>query len=449
MRPRTRQGLIELLVIAGVIIGLGHAIRPDDSFLLEIHPHPLWLPVLLIAVRYGQPLGTIAGLVCAGLHLLGLSLRGLAVEEAFHLDPFALLVPALYVVVGTVIAEWTGSRPYREQYFRQRIQELHERLKASEARRGEMEMAYRQVEGRVAGQTNTFISLYESAARLDSLQSEEIYAGLLSILRQYLSVEEAGVWVVDARGELRRVAPEGRGDAALPPIGRAVLRTASVVTLRDMASRTGAPAPGGLMAGPLRAGDQKVEAIVVIESMSFVGFTRTAEKLFQLLLDWTSRSLATARQLEEAQRRDVQEARLDLRSETYLRSRAEEEIALAVRRGSDLALLTCRMPSAIAEETQARLQIVLARVFRRLTRVSDVVAYFDEAAAFVLLLPDVDAERVKVVRSKLAEAVLSFGFALDADGTPLVLAWGEAARLEEKTLEPFLRRALADLEGGA
>jgi hypothetical protein len=441
--------LIELIILAGAIIGLGHAIRPEDPFLLDFHPHPLWLPVLLIAVRYGQPLGTIAGLLCAGLHLLGLSVRGLAVEEAFHLDPLALLVPALYVVVGTVIAEWTGSRPYREQYFRQRIQELHERLKASEARRGEMEMAYRQVEGRVAGQANTFISLYESAARLDSLQSEEIYAGLLAILRQYLGVEEAGVWVVDARGELKRVAPEGRAGGALPPIGRAVLRTASVVTVRDMASRTGAPAPGGLMAGPLRAGDQKVEAIVVVESMSFVGFTRTAEKLFQLLLDWTSRSLATARRLEEAQRRDVQEARLDLRSETYLRSRAEEEIALAVRRGSDLALLACRMPPALAEETRERLQIVLARIFRRLTRVSDVVAYFEDASAFVLLLPDVDAERVKVVRTKLTGAVEGFGFEVGPGRTPLVLEWGEAARREEKSLDPFLGRALAELGGGA
>lgn len=447
LKPRAVvKAISEALLMVGMILALGLIVRRGDPLFITLSPHPLWAVVLAMAIRYGSPTGALVGALCAAAHLVALYLMtGLQMEYAFQMEVRQIIVPLLYVAVGYIVGEATRSRILRGDHFRNQFLEMRQRLLTSEDRRKELEQAYRQLESRVAGQTNTVISLYDSAKQLNSIEREEIYAGLLALLKVHLDVERAGIWVAESDGQFRRVAPPGGPAMPMPALGQAAFQQGQVVSARELFAQQEARPESGLLAGPLRAGESQIEAVVVVESMKFAGFTHTTIRMFDLLLDWASNSLANATRLVEARSHDVFDTDLNLRSETYLLTRGQEELSLAARRNSAVSVLLCRMEGEMLPATRRRLEVAIARVFQLETRLSDVVAYFEGQQAFVLLLPDVTKDRATVVSRRLEERLRQFDFRPYSDQKSLVLRWGVAQRAEETDLKDLIKRAFGSL----
>jgi len=415
--------------------------------LLRVHPHPFWGVILLIALRYGSPMGLVAGMVCAAVQLAGLWSAGLDVEEALHLGGGEMVVLTLYVIVGGVMGEGVERRTRQGEFFRRQASEMRDRLVASESQRTEMERAYREVEGRIAGQTNTLTSLYDSVKRLDSLETRELFAALKSVLAEQLGVERCGVWIVAADGAAHKAAPDGGRDEPLPALGEAALKGGRIVTAADLFADQEVNPSQGLVAGPLFAGEARVVAVVVVQSMRFVGFTHAAVRQFEVLLDWTSRCLARAQHFAGVQRRAVFDASLDLTTESFMRTRAQADLALARRRGAPVVLLACRVAGEVEDEVHRRLVLVFARVFRYQTRLSDAVAYFEQSRTFMLFLPEAGERQAGIVRERLERFVDEFGFRPYGDDRTLELQWGQALRNDKDTFDDMAERALADCAG--
>ncbi|MCX7934750.1 MAG: hypothetical protein N3A66_05770, partial [Planctomycetota bacterium] len=441
--------LIELFAIIAVILTAGLISKKDDPFLLSLHPHPFWAAVLLIALRYGLVPGAIAGGTCAALHLMALQVAGAQMEISLHLASGELAAAALYPLVGIFAGEIIEQHLRRADALREIIAEQRQRIATAEARRGEIEIAYRQLEGQIAGQTDTFGALCESAKQLDSLEEKEIYSGLCRLLRRHLSAERVSIWTIAPDGAVACAEPPDAPPAPLPEIGRAALRCGAVVDAsRLYRDRDDAPG-GGLLAGMLRSEDQRALAVVVIEDMAFVGFTPTAVRTFELLLDWASRSLARAQRLQASRQRAIWEDELDLATPVYLKARSQEELRLAARRRAPASLLILSWEGQIAAEVCRRLCRVIARLLKHLIRLSDTASYFAERSAFVIFLPDTDAAGAETVRCKLANSLAAFGISPYGDGRPLRLAWGMAERGDSEDFEEMLQRAFADLAKGA
>jgi len=413
-----------------------------------------------MAIRYGSPTGPITGVLCAVLQIVGIAALG-ELSTLFHIGVLkrpeqasiyilpSLLVALLYVVVGIVLGEAMEWRIRRAEFHQRQAEEMRRKVQASEIRRQEIESAYRVLEGRIAGQTSTVITLYESAQRLDALEPQEIYHGLADVLKKNLDVERCSIWEAGPDKVFRPVVPAEPGDRPLPPLGRAVLREGGVVTAREFFLEQEAAPGDGLLAGPLRATGDQITAVVVVEAMRFVGFTHTRVRLFELLLAWTSRSLANATNVADARRRDVYDAQLDLTSEAFLRARAEEEIALVRRRGASASVLVCRPAGEIPEETYQRLLVVLARTYRHLTRLSDSLAYFERERAFILFLPDVTLEGCATVRNKLEQNVAELDLRpYGPEQEALRLEWGMAELEDKEDFDRLLSRAFASLPRG-
>jgi len=441
-----RSWAIELLAIIAAIIAFGLMSEIDDPFLLAVHPHPFWIAVLLIALRYGLLPGAAAGGLCALLHLVAATATGSQPEMSLHLEIGEIGIIALYPLVGIFVGEVIEHHLRRAEALQNIIAEQQRRIAAAEARRGEMEIAYRQLEGRIAGQTDTFGALYDSAKQLDSLEEKEIYTGLCRLLQRHLAAERIGIWIIAADGALERAAPADAPAAPLPEIGRAALRRGAVVDAASLYGSSDERKGGGLLAGLLRDEDARAMAVVVIEDMSFVGFTPTAVRTFDLLLEWTSRSLVKARRLHLSRQRAIWEDDLDLATPAYLRARAQEELRLAARRQAPASLLILLCGGRIGEAVAHRLRLVIARLLKHLIRLSDTASYFAERAAFVIFLPDTDAAGAEMVKSKLTNALAAFGIAPYGDSRPLRLLGGVAERGDSDDFEEMLRRAFADLE---
>src|SRR5258706_7103637 len=105
---------IVALTIAGFVV-------PGHWGLLDIQPHPLWIVVIAIAVRYGAASGYIAGAVSAASYSLFL-----CVDPQLGLHPPGaqqMIQPFLLLAGGIVVGELTRSQHSRlvtgQQYYQQ------------------------------------------------------------------------------------------------------------------------------------------------------------------------------------------------------------------------------------------------------------------------------------------------------------------------------------------
>ncbi len=440
---------LEFSALAGAALAAGNFLFPSDPFLLSANPHPLWLATLLPALRYGSPTGPLAGLGCALIHGLGLHLAGESLREAMHLGSWRAFAPFTYILVGFLVGEAITRRIKIGEFLSRQTLKARERLGAVEGKYAKLESAYRQLEGRLAGQTDTVSVLYASARQLDSDDREEIFNGLLAILASQLEAESAAVWTVGPDGVLRLVAWRGTEPPRNPPaLALQAVRHETIQTASDFyqSAATGESAGACLLAGPLRGAREGVTAVATVAAMRFVGFVPARIKLFELLLDWTSRSLADAERLVEARRRLMDDEALDLASENYLRGQADTQFSLSRRQQTPLALLFCRPAADTPLMVLARLVLVLARIFKHLVRKSDTVAYFKQERGFVLLLPGVTSAGAQVVRQKLERAVGEFEFRPHGDDRPLVLEWSVVEPAADEDFSAALTRARKELK---
>lgn len=443
-----RKALPEFCGMLGILVGVGFVFTPEDPFFHETHPHPLWILILLMAIRYGSPVGGGVGFVSGLLYLLsGFYLHQYCLQEAFQLGSADLVRALLMVVVGGAIGEAIASREGKAEYLRGEIRRARQEVEEERLRRGEIEQAYRKLEARIAGQSDTMIALYESARHLESLEIRDIYRGLIAILQEYLGVERCSIWELQPDRRFSRIVPEEEKKTTLSRLGWAVVREGRVVTARELFQDQKVLPEEGVMAGPLKV-KEEIVALVIVESMRFAGFTPTAVKLFSILLEWSSRSLANAILLQEAKNQQVYDREIGLLTPAFLQTRADQEVRLAFRRKSTASLLVCRIAGRGTAEVLRRFVIVFARLFQRMTRTSDAVAYWPEKRSFVLFLPDAPREGAEVLRKKIQGAIESFHFSSFEEGGALRLVWGVATLAEGKTFATLLEEAMQKVEAG-
>lgn len=445
-RKDTRRAIPEFVGMVAFVLAVGCVIAPADPFLLDVNPHPFWAIVLLVAVRFGSPAGPVAGISCAVLHLLGLWVVGVRPGELLQLGNVEIVVPLLYVVIGGVVGDAVESHMRRADYLQEKLKEVRDRLNYSESRRTELELAYQQVESRVAGNTDTLLSFYDGLLRMTSTDRREVYRAFVDLIKRQHRAGQCGVWLKQIDGSLRREFPEPAGEEPLPKVGRTALEEGGVVTAQALFDEENADPEDGLMAGLITAEDGQVEAVAVVQSMQFIGYTPTTVKLFRQLLEVTSGSIRRAEELERAERSRVEDPSLQVSSEVYLRTRARQELSLAERRGTPASLMLCGLPSGLGLSVQNRLIAALAEIVRSQTRSSDTVAFLGKEQALAVFMPDTGDDGCRVVMERLQHRVEWFDFRPPERVEPLTFAWGRAERNGCAEFDEMLERAMASVQ---
>ena len=449
-RKDTQRAIPEFVGMAALVLAMGCIISPSDPFLLDVQPHPFWAIVLLVAVRYGSPAGPVAGISCAVLHVLGLWVVGVRPADLLQMGSTEIVVPLLYVVIGAIVGDTVESHMRRGDYLKGQLKELRDRLNYSESRRTELELAYQQVESRVAGNTDTLLSFYDGLMRMTSTDRREVYRALVELIKRQHRADRCGVWLRQADGSFRREYPEPASDEPVPTVGQVALEEGGVVTAAGLFGQDEdeVDPEAGLMAGLISAGDGEVRAVAVVQSMQFIGYTPTTVKLFGQLLDVASRSVSRATALENAQRSRVEDPSLQVSSEVYLRTRARQELSLAERRGTPASLMLCGLPGGLPASVRNRLIAALAEIVRNQTRSSDTVAYLGDEAALAVFMPDTDGDGCRIVMERLQKRVEWFDFRPPDQTEPLTFGWGRAERNGSAEFDDMLERAIVSMQEG-
>jgi len=334
---------VDLLVFPGCLTGIPATLgRPEVR---PWNPSPVWLLVLLVAMRYGSPAGIFGGAVAAGVHIWSLTYHSdFSFQDIFHRSADLLIHPILYVAVGMFVGEARERLARRADHFAKEVADRVRELDASEIKRLNLERARIDMEKRLASQPDTLRGVYESLNHLNGARTEaELWAALAEITRRGMDAATACVWR-QATSELLAVA--GASSGVVPRLASLAVRRRGVVTLADWTRVRDDTYPGAELAGMVTK-DTENPVVLTVSGMGFGRLNRNTIVQFELFVRYAGAVAGTLRQQDRLRRASIEDPALGLHSEAYLKNRIREQALLARRYGTDLTLLACSLRRAL------------------------------------------------------------------------------------------------------
>jgi GGDEF domain-containing protein len=453
---------------AEIAIGLGLLVainllffRNDNWGFFDANPHPFWLVILPIAVRYGALPAYTAGLLSAAIYLLFVIFQP---RSAFAVDIFstqAFLNPVLFVVVGGLLGEVREAQKRAHRDLARRYDDVEASLQDLAERYLAAVEINREMQRRIVTQTSTVTTLYQAAKALEQLEIEELAPSILQLVTDFIEADACALYLRrDGQLELRQGRPAevsfsrprtldtSRGIAA------AVFSEKRTITVRDvMAEATPSEimAQPLLMATPLLGQNGEVIGIITVEKMPFLRFTPTAVKLFTLLGDWATTAFQTAMRFQETRDRNVSDELTGAYNFSYMAKRLAQEIDRAQRYGLPLTLVAFRVAQhdAIPPVKLPTILQTLGFVFRQHIRPIDILGKGATDDTFLVVLPHLTEREGQALAERIRGEIEAFGFQpFDDDRTLQVqvalVSAAEAPSSGDEMIERVLARLAAE-----
>ena len=436
---RTRAvELLEVFLGLIIVIGLGVAV-PGHWGLLQLQPHPLWIVVVAIAIRYGVPAGYIAGSLAAATYIL---LSWTRPEARFEpITAHELIQAFLLFVGGVLIGELVRGRQERvaslesqERHATQALEQLRQRYDAAEEVTAELQK-------RVVGQPASVVTLCGMGKRLGTLGREELHEAIVDLVVNLLEAQACALYLLH-NGQLRLSTgfPEawaGRrevitlDDPSFKSLGESGLvsqavRKLAVVSIRDRLLETGIPPSFRepvVMAGPLLDVGGRLVGIVAIERMPFLKFTPSSVRLFGLILEWVSVALQNANS-RDTTRDDLTGAltaantRERLLAEFLRARRYREPLSTVVVQINDFLATS---PSTVSPTLRG-----VVRVLDSQLRAVDLVGHHTDLDKLVLILPQTTEEAARAAVQRIDHYLHEFLSPLGGNGRAMAVRFGVA-----------------------
>jgi polysaccharide biosynthesis protein PelD len=372
--------LPETLLFLGVILAVNALLHPQDPGYLSVQPHPFWIVVVLISIRYAFE----QSIVCASIVAAAYSCFVL-LADGYRFSALSLFSdfrdPLLFLLVSGFLSGYTQHLLERTEVLRtqlrQRDQELGELRDQTTAAR----QALHQLEGRISGEFTSILDLFAELAATRQMSPAEIKRSLLDVLYRYLKVQQARYYDVE-RGELHPVlalaesraieeldAPPFLPDGQCDFILAGALNGDPDIHPGQFSQRHDLEQYGGssLLARALCTDTDVPFGLVSVERIEFVDYNPHTFKLFKTVIDWWSRVLNEALRLEELRAQSIFDQDLGLFNYHYFASRIGQEFERTRRFALPMSIALFRIADSdqINPEQMRSLKTTLAHVINQ------------------------------------------------------------------------------------
>lgn len=453
------EGQGHIFVITEIVLGLGaitlvnFLLFRENLGFVNVAPHPYWLVVLLIPIRYGFFGGVAAGACAALLHMTfqGMEIPGVSTLEMSSYGFWGL--PLFFLVTGTVLGEVRQSQIMRERGLIEDyadLRSMHERLQKQYRALSD---AKEEVDSRVVSQEQTLSTLYESAQGLRSLEEQQIYPAVLELLRRNVHVRRSSLYLYkDGAFTLAAWLGEGGPPPAEYVAGEGMMtravRFGTTQTLNTELFSENRP-EGLLISAPVSdIVTGRVFGVINVEDMPFLKFNPGNVKLVSLLADWCGSSLASARLHQETRAKLITDEIVHAYTPEYIRTRLKEEYLRAERYSLPLAVIALRLHGLDKLRSEVRDDALLAfsLALKAKIRAMDLLFLRDHDGGFALILPNTAEDDAKVVARNILKKYASF---TEASGSNLsrvqihagVAGYSEAFESPDAMLEAAVKGA--------
>lgn len=406
-RPGLRAWL-ELLLILASLIGLNAFVFPGDPGFRGLEFNPFFIPVVLLAVRFGTLIGGAAGAGAGLWILLG--------TGRWDLEDGSLVLTGMLVLIGMLSGIASQHQGERLAHLRAYARRLEERLARSRRLLTVKQSVIGELQSRIEEQAVSVEAMYTMSRRMSSTEPTDMFQALLQILHADLHVTRASVYLrVDAEFVLaasldRGVVPSPfderlDGETGLPALA---LRLQRRISLFDPeAEAVPAEARRGVVAcGPVWEG-KRIEAIVVIQDLPLLELTPAALSRLDALLGWASEVRSRLARLTENADPDYFDRRIGVYRFPYLLETLGRELQRARRHGHPLRVLRVRIQS-YSEIPPGSLNAARECVSRALfayLREGDTIGASSQDDSFLVILPMCEAATAAAIGFRMLRAI--------------------------------------------
>ncbi|MGE4553055.1 MAG: HDOD domain-containing protein [Desulfovibrionaceae bacterium] len=453
--------LVEVLLGFALISAVNIIWFRSDLGFLEVSPHPYWILVLLLSVRYGFLAGVFCGVLAASV-CLGLTVLGRHGTTLYELFRMLLGEPLLFILVGAVLGEITQGLRSRYEALLTEHEELKVASEKLKERYDAVIKAKQEVDTRILSQEQTLSTMHETAHALRSLSEAEIYPAALEMVAKFLGAEACSIYLFDKgalhlKGELGAVTGHDRLPERLPDeglMGRAFTggKVASVNVALEMYEKGELPDVEVLISAPLVTSGRKPLGVVNIERLPFLKFNTQTIRMAEVFGGWCADALENALLYTDTKSKTITDDITGAYTIGYLHSRLAEECARARRYKTDLACIVLDILGYVeySEDQQREILTSLSNALKQMLRNIDLLFSGDEPGRYFLLMPNTPLAGAKVVGGKIVQLVAELGGVGVVESGGLPVAMGVSVFGEQTmTPEAVVAAALEDRNGQA
>ncbi len=413
--------------------------RTDPGF-INVSPHPYWLVVILTASRYGFSAGAFSGLLTA---LMYLGFATLLVPDISLVDFKSLGMwgkPALFFIVGVIIGEMKELSIKEYDVLSEERDAYKDAFNKIKTKFDVLREAKQEIDTRIISQENTLGTLYEAAQGLRTLNQESIFPAVLEILRDFMSVEDCSVYLLEG-DEFKLNTAIRHGKSILPdrmPYTEGLMGIAAedkrAVSIKDVATAHMAPS-GIIISAPILADNLKhVVGVLNVEKMPFMKFNSDSVRVAGLVADWCGSSIENATLFKDTKDKLIADEMIDAYTYDYFKRRLREEFIRSRRYELDLSLILLEFPSMENASDEGREEVLMAfsMILKNQIREIDILFLNNKPGSFFLILPTTPPAGARVVVKNILSAFRALSMmAFESDESLVEIKAGVAGYSKE------------------
>ncbi len=287
----------------------------DNLGFVMVSPHPYWIPVLALAIKYDLR----AALAAAGVSSVVYGLFLLLFHDVSFAQGFAYqyFKPVLlFFVVGGFIGQMRSNQSKQLAGLEENKAALQKRYDLLKKRSSEIARLKDELAERIIGQTSTVSTVSQLAKKLDILDLECLPAAALDFLVQVAGVEKCSFYKWDrdlqtlkleaTSGWLQKDEERYETNVNNDMFRQALVNRRPVALTEsfgsDLESAPETVEADAIMSAPILVGRSKmIYGLINVEKLPFLKFNPDTIQMFSTVADWISHSVTLAQEIQKRQ----------------------------------------------------------------------------------------------------------------------------------------------------
>lgn len=297
--------LVEIFGLVVILLVINFIWASDDRGFTKISPHPFWLIVLPIAIKYQLREALIAIGVASLIYMIlsFVTYPDLTLVQFFQFEHFKPVI--LFLIVGGFIGQIRTSQNQKMVTLEKNKKELDEKFKRLKKEYDELLAWKKELSERIARQSSTVTTLYEMAKKLNIFEINQLLQAALELVQRVIGAEKCSIFIFE-KGDLVRRSQLGwqPGDEQKyslhlqSPIVRMALEHKKVVSLNINSKEELEQTQDVMLACPLLVGEEKkIYGLLKVEEIPFLKFNLESIRQFEIIANWVSHSITLANEI--------------------------------------------------------------------------------------------------------------------------------------------------------
>ncbi len=387
----------------------------DGDRMWDVRPHPFWIIVLLMSVQYGSGEAIFAAILSTAALFSGAGPAQAIDQEIYTYFLELLSRPIMWLTAATFLGELRARQVRERREILELLADADKRLDRLAAAYNRLDRVKSNLEVRVAGQLDTFVTTYRAARAIERRDPGEVLLGVVEVIRSVINPEKFSLFLLH-NDVLEASMQDGWDDDdsyarifnASSPIFTRVVGERRLVCAANMADQQLLGAEG-VIASPLISTDtDEVIGMLKVEKLALFDLNVSTIENFRALSSWIGTAYSNA--IAQTGDQSDGEAYLGRTILPYRYYSAQQSflISLARNMGFDLSAVLVHLVTgdALTPREKGAIPGALGTALRLAGRVTDLCFEYRNAGdEFVVLMPGLGAREGQAVAGGLLEAL--------------------------------------------